>query len=66
MCIRDSPNIESLRAVGPGVTKDQLYYLLGRPHFREGYAGVREWDYLFHFRVDGKVVTCQYLSLIHI
>ena len=54
------PNIESLRAVGPGVTKDQLYYLLGRPHFREGYAGVREWDYLFHFRKDGKVVTCQY------
>lgn len=57
------PNIESLRAVGPGVTKDQLYYLLGRPHFREGYAGVREWDYLFHFRVDGKVVTCQYKAI---
>jgi outer membrane protein OmpA-like peptidoglycan-associated protein len=54
------PNIQSLRAVGPGVSKDQLYYLLGRPHFREGYAGVREWDYLFHFRVDGKIVTCQY------
>ena len=57
------PNVESLRAVGPGVTKDQLYYLIGRPHFREGYAGVREWDYLFHFRVDGKVVTCQYKAI---
>lgn len=54
------PTMESLRAVGPGVTKDQLYQLLGRPHFREGYAGVREWDYLFHFRKDGKITTCQY------
>jgi outer membrane protein OmpA-like peptidoglycan-associated protein len=54
------PNVGSLRTVGPGVTKDQLYYLLGRPHFREGYAGVREWDYLFHFRKDGKIITCQY------
>lgn len=54
------PNIDSLRAVGPGATKDQLYHLLGRPHFREGYAGVREWDYLFHFRTPEGVVTCQY------
>ncbi|HEX7804077.1 MAG TPA: OmpA family protein [Pseudoxanthomonas sp.] len=54
------PNVESLRKVGSGVTKDQLYYLLGRPHFREGYSGVREWDYLFHFRKDGKIITCQY------
>lgn len=57
------PNVESLRTVGPGVTKDQLYYLLGRPHFREGYAGVREWDYLFHFRKEGKIVTCQYKAI---
>ncbi|WP_242108617.1 OmpA family protein [Luteimonas aquatica] len=55
------PNLDNLRAIGPGVTKDQLYALLGRPHFREGYAGVREWDYLFHFRQDGGgVTTCQY------
>ena len=55
------PNLDNLRAVAPGVTKDQLYDLLGRPHFREGYAGVREWDYLFHFRKDdGGVTTCQY------
>lgn len=57
------PNVTSLRAVGPGMTKDQLYYLLGRPHFREGYAGVREWDYLFHFRKDGKIITCQYKAI---
>lgn len=54
------PNIESLRAVGAGVTKDQLYHLLGRPHFREGLVGVREWDYLFHFRTAGGIVSCQY------
>lgn len=57
------PNLDSLRTVSPGVSKDQLYYLLGRPHFREGYAGVREWDYLFHFRKDGKVMTCQYKAI---
>jgi outer membrane protein OmpA-like peptidoglycan-associated protein len=54
------PNLDDLRQVAPGVTKEQLYHLLGRPHFREGYAGVREWDYLFHFRRDGGVTTCQY------
>ena len=55
------PNPESLRLVKSGVTKDQLYYLLGRPHFREGFAGVREWDYLFHFREAGdRVRTCQF------
>lgn len=55
------PNLDNLRAVGPGTTKDQLYDLLGRPHFREGLAGPREWDYIFHFRrPDGSVATCQY------
>jgi len=54
------PNLDNLRQVGAGVSKEQLYHLLGRPHFREGYAGVREWDYLFHFRDEGGVTTCQY------
>jgi OOP family OmpA-OmpF porin len=55
------PNLDNLRAVGAGATKDQLYDLLGRPHFREGLAGPREWDYIFHFRrADGSVATCQY------
>lgn len=55
------PNIDNLRTVGPGVTKGQLYDLLGRPHFREGMGGAREWDYLFHFRgAGGAVTTCQY------
>jgi OmpA-OmpF porin, OOP family len=54
------PNLGDLRVVGPGMTKDQLYQLLGRPHFHEGYVGVREWDYLFHFRKNGQIITCQY------
>lgn len=53
------PNVDNLRQIGPGVTKDQLYDLIGRPHFREGFAA-REWDYLFHFRQGDKIDTCQY------
>lgn len=57
------PNPADVRLIAPGMTKDQLSHLLGHPHFREGYAGVREWDYLFHFRKDGKIVTCQYKAV---
>ncbi|NVM89657.1 outer membrane protein OmpA-like peptidoglycan-associated protein [Variovorax sp. SG517] len=58
------PNLANLRAVAPGVTKDQLYDLLGRPHFREGMAGPREWDYIFHFhKAGGGVTTCQYKAI---
>ncbi|WP_432785506.1 Outer membrane protein A [Oligella sp. MSHR50489EDL] len=43
------------------------YYLLGRPHFGEGFVGVREWDYLFHFHTPGRgsngVTTCQFKVL---
>jgi OOP family OmpA-OmpF porin len=53
---------EALDSVDIGATKDQLYALLGRPHFGEGLAGVREWDYIFHFRTGPlrQIVTCQY------
>lgn len=53
------PNVANLRSVGPGVTKEQLYHLLGRPHFSEGFAP-KAWNYLFHFRTPDGVVTCQY------
>jgi len=43
-------NLENLRKVAPGLTKRQLYALLGAPHFNEGVFGVREWNYLFDFR----------------
>ncbi len=56
------PNIDNLRNVAPDMTKDQLYALLGRPHFAEGIGKVREWDYIFNFRKIGstEVDTCQY------
>jgi len=57
------PTLDSLRLMGPGMTKDQIYGLIGRPHFSEGLAGVREWDYLFHFRTPQGDLTCQYKVL---
>ncbi|MDF3834517.1 OmpA family protein [Cupriavidus basilensis] len=57
------PNLDNLRQVAPGVTKPQLYALLGHPHFGEGPFGVKEWDYIFNFRdgnSGGNVVSCQY------
>ncbi len=49
-------NIENLRKVAPGVTKDQLYNLLGGPHFSEGVFGVRRWNYIFDFRRQGMAI----------
>lgn len=56
-------NLDNLRQLRPGMTKDQHYALIGRPHFNEGMLDVREWDYLFNFRT-GKpapddVAQCQ-------
>lgn len=60
------PNFYNLTQVRSGVTKDQLYYLLGRPHFSEGF-GAKEWDYLFHFHTPdagvNNVTTCQFKVL---
>lgn len=56
------PNIENLRQVSDGVSRDQIYDLLGRPHFSEGFQ-VREWDYLFHFNTAQGIKTCQFKVL---
>ena len=55
------PNVENLRKISNGVHKDDLYYLIGRPHFRETH-GAREWDYVMKFRevMHGPVTICQY------
>lgn len=55
------PNIENLKKISNGMHKDDLYYLIGRPHFRETH-GAREWDYVMKFRevVNGPVTVCQY------
>jgi outer membrane protein OmpA-like peptidoglycan-associated protein len=56
-------NLENLRKVSPGMTKKQLYALLGHPRFDEGVVGVRRWNYIFNFRKSdgsGDYFTCQY------
>jgi len=57
------PNIENLRKMNTGMSKDQVRELLGFPHFSEGLWGVREWNYIFHFRTGkgADYVTCQYM-----
>ncbi|MGM8897282.1 MULTISPECIES: outer membrane protein assembly factor BamE [unclassified Psychrobacter] len=43
-----------------GTTKDEIYKLIGTPHFSEGF-NAREWDYILKFySTDDRVETCQY------
>ncbi|MBB3141945.1 OmpA family protein [Halomonas organivorans] len=54
-------NVENLRNMQQGLSKDQTYDLIGRPHFSEGLFGVHEWNYVFHLPAgDGSYMTCQY------
>lgn len=54
------PNQENLTKIRPGIGKDSLYQLIGRPHFSES-QHAREWDYIFKFYQDnGSIQTCQY------
>ncbi|MDO5651680.1 MAG: OmpA family protein [Moraxella sp.] len=54
------PNSENLSKIRQGVDKDELYQLIGRPHFSEANRA-REWDYIFKFyQNDGSVKICQY------
>lgn len=55
--------LQGLRAMRTGMGKDQVREALGFPHFSEGLWGVREWNYLFHFRTGAgpEFRTCQYM-----
>ena len=54
------PNRENLSKICPGVAKDELYQLIGRPHFNESNRA-REWDYIMKFyQADDSVKVCQY------
>ena len=57
------PNWDNVRMIEKGMNKDQLYNLIGRPHFGEGLFGVREWDYVFNYRENGEHKVCQYKIL---
>lgn len=60
------PNTQSLNQIREGMTKDQLYELIGRPQYEDGWRP-REWNYLFHFTTPGQgennITTCQFKVL---
>lgn len=58
----DFVNVENLRQMRPGLSKDQVRLLLGNPHFKEGLFGVDEWNYIFNFHTGNgdEYITCQY------
>ena len=60
------PDLDNLKQIRSGMSREQLYALIGRPHFSEGFR-VREWDYLFYFNTPNQgangVTTCQYKIL---
>lgn len=55
-------DVEQLRRMGLGMTKDQVRALIGDPHFSDGLFGTAEWNYLFDFRTGkgDEFVACQY------
>lgn len=54
------PNSENLSKIRAGIAKDELYQLIGRPHFSEANKA-REWDYIMKFyQPDESVKICQY------
>lgn len=56
------PNRYNVAKVSPGISKDQIYSLLGPPHFNEGFVAVREWNYIFTFKdaVQNLDEVCQF------
>lgn len=53
-------NHQDVAKIRVGTTKDEIYKLIGTPHFSEGF-NAREWDYILKFYdEDNKVETCQY------
>lgn len=55
-------DVEQLRRIGAGMTKNQTRELIGAPHFSEGLWGSTVWNYVFNFRIGAgdAFVTCQY------
>ena len=54
-------NVQNLQQMRTGLSKNQVYALLGEPHFAAGVLIVHVWNYLFDFhQADGSTVQCQY------
>ncbi len=54
------PNSENLSKIKAGIAKDELYQLIGRPHFSER-QHAKEWNYIMKFyQADNSVKICQY------
>lgn len=57
------PDLDRVNRVQSGMSKTQLYDLLGTPHFADKFRA-RDWEYLFHFKQpsDGieQIISCQY------
>ena len=58
----DFINIDNLRQMKSGLSKQEVRRLLGAPHFSEGIMAVNKWNYIFNFRtgVGDEYITCQY------
>ncbi|MNO37853.1 Outer membrane protein A precursor [compost metagenome] len=58
-------NLENLGKIREGMTKRQIFELIGPPHYSEGLAGVHEWDYVLKFRQGNGQPdkVCQYKVL---
>ena len=54
-------NPENVRKIEVGMTKQQVHSLLGKPHFNEGFFGIKLWNYIINYREeDGHLIRCQY------
>jgi outer membrane protein OmpA-like peptidoglycan-associated protein len=55
-------NLDNLRQMMPGLSKNQVYALLEQPHFSEGIFHVRKWNYIFNVRTGkgSEFISCQY------
>jgi OmpA-OmpF porin, OOP family len=54
-------NKDNIKSIAAGQDKKQVTYLLDRPHFTTGLFAVREWNYVFNFKlIDDSDMVCQY------
>lgn len=55
-------NLENIRKIEKGMSKDEIRKLIGTPHFAAGLARVVEWDYIFNLKekAGDKDMICQY------